>query len=390
MEATQERPAIVTSPGGTLAPPPIAVSRRLARWILRIWPFAAWCGAIAAAVWLYLGAAGPGHAIACESAQELRISSAIAGRIATLEVTIGQLVHAGDLIATLDARDIDARLRLEQAELARSRTRVEAEREALRLEQVDRRAQAMSRRNAYEGEGRRLRGIADAHATAQATDQAEFDALTPQIERLKPLLEKKLTTADRIEELVQRRAVLAERLGSRPEQMRRAREELSAWELLEPEELQDADLGASLLPFEMAQKSQEARVAEFELERDKCRISAPASGTVSLTAARPGEWRAAGEEIAHILLPNSGRVDAYVNDRQISAVTIGMRATLLARDRAGPPLEGTVVTMGPLIEEVPLRLRSMVTLPQWGRRITIAVEGLHDSLAGAIYDVRFH
>ncbi len=372
------------------APPRIAPSRRVARWIVRHWPLAAWCLAVVAAAWLYFREAGHGHALACECALELRISPAIAGRIATLDVAIGQSLRAGDLIATLDARDVDARLRMAQSELERARTRVEAEREALRLAQVDRRAQATSRRNAYESDGRRARGAAAAHATAQATDHAELDALTPQIERLKPLLEKKLTTADRIEELVQRRAVLEERIASRVGELRRADEEVAAWEKLEPEEPAETDLAASVLPFEMAQKSQEARVAELELEREKCRICAPAAGAVSLILARPGEWRAVGEVIVQIVLPTSGRVDAYVTDRQISAVAVGTRATLRARDLAGPPCEGRVAILGPLLEEVPLRLRAMPTIPQWGRRVTIEVEGLHDSLAGAIYDVRFH
>lgn len=390
MLAAEQSALLSTSAVRPPAPPRIVMARRLAIWFLRLWPFAAWCGAVVAVVWLYFREPLHSHALAHECAQELRISPAIAGRIASLEVAIGQWVDAGDLVATLEAGDVEARLRLAQSELERSLTRIDAEREALRLAQVDRQSQALARRNSYESEGRRLRGIADTHVSAQATDQAELDMLTPQIERLTPLLEKQLTTADRIEELVQRRTVLEQRIASRTGEMRRSREELSAWEALAPDAPASPDLGASLLPFEIALKSQEARVAELELEREKCRISAPTAGTVSLLLARPGEWRAEGEEIARVVLPSVGRVDAYIGDRQVSAVAIGTRATLSPRDRAGPPLQGTVEVVGPLIEEIPLRLRAVATIPQWGRRVTIAVEGLRDSLAGTIYDVRFH
>ena len=45
---------------------------------------------------------------------------------------------------------------------------------------------------------------------------------------------------------------------------------------------------------------------------------------------------------------------------------------------------------GPRIEQVPLRLRAIPTIPQWGRLITIEVEKSHEPLPGEIYDVRFH
>src|SRR6185436_15583438 len=111
--------------------------------------------------WLSFGESWHGHALAFDDIQEIRVSSTVAGRLATLSVDQGQKIQEGALIATLDSTDLDARIRLAKAEVERQRTRVEAEREALRLDAQDRRAQSAARRSAYESDGRRIRGDAE-------------------------------------------------------------------------------------------------------------------------------------------------------------------------------------------------------------------------------------
>jgi HlyD family secretion protein len=371
-------------------PPRIPLIPRVGRFLLRLWPFVAWCGALAAAVWLYFGESWHGHALAFDDIQEVKISSSIAGRLSTLSVEQGQKIQEGALIATLDATDLDARIRLAKAEVERQKTRVDAEREALKLEAQDRRAQFAARRNSYESEGRRLRGEAEKLATEQAVDEADLTALTPQIARLQPLLENKLVTADRLEDLVRKRDVLKRRIAARTEAIRGTKEELAAWERLEPEKLPDPGLDARLLPFELELRAQELRVAELELDRKKYQITAPVSGSINLVSARPGEWRAPGAEIVEIVVPKPGHLTAYVTDRQVPAVTPGTLATLRPRDRSGKPLEGKVTQVGPRIEQVPQRLRSIPTIAQWGRLVTIQVDTTVEPLPGEIYDVRFH
>lgn len=371
-------------------PPRIPPARRLGRLLLRAWPFLAWCATATGAVWLYFGESWHGHALAFDDILEVKVSSSVPGRIAHFSVEQGQQIREGDVVATLDSSDLDARIRLATAEVERQRTRVEAEREALKLDLQSRRAQAAARRSAYESEGRRIRGEAERLATEQAVDDADLGALTPQIDRLQPLLQNKLITADRLEDLVRKREVLNRRIASRTDAIRGAKEELAAWMKLEPESLPDPGLDARLLPFELELKAQELRVAELELERKKYRITAPVSGSVNLISARAGEWRAPGAEIVEIVVPRPGRITAYVTDRQVPVVVPGTEATLRPRDRGGKAVEGKVSVVGPRIEQVPLRLRSIPTVAQWGRLVTIQVDTTSEPLPGEIYDVRFH
>src|SRR6185503_16996976 len=210
-------------------PPPIPVFRRAGRGLKALWPFTAWCGAVAVAGWLYFGESWRGHALAYDDIQEVKVSPSVAGRLATLEIEQGRKIVEGDLVATLDSSDLEARIRLARTEIARLKTRVDAEREALRVELQDRRSQAIVRRISYESEGRRLRGDLEKLVTEQSGDRAEADSFAPQIDRLQPLLEGKLITADRLEDMLRKRSVLEQRIAARDEAIRDNRKELAAW-----------------------------------------------------------------------------------------------------------------------------------------------------------------
>jgi hypothetical protein len=62
---------------------------------------------------------------------------------------------------------------------------------------------------------------------------------------------------------------------------------------------------------------------------------------------------------------------------------------LRPRDHGGPSIKGRVIAVGPRIEQVPMRLRFIPTVQQWGRLVTIFVGEEADLLPGEIYDVRF-
>ena len=371
-------------------PPPIPLRRRLGRGLQALWPLTAWLGAVAAAGWLYFGESWRGHALAYDDIQEVKVSPAVAGRLATFPVEQGARIAAGQLIATLDSSDLDARIRLAKTEIARLKTRVDAEREALRLEIADRRSQAVVRRISYDSEGRRLRGDLEKLATEQAGDRAEAESFAPQIDRLKPLLEGKLITADRLEDLVRKKTVLEQRIAARNDALRETRKELASWATLEPEKLAELSVETRLLPFELELRTQEAKVAELELDRAKYRVLSPVSGSIHVISTRPGEWCSVGQELAQVVVPRPGCLTAYLTDRQIPVVTVGTRATLRPRDRSGQALEGRVTMVGVRIEQVPLRLRSIPTIAQWGRLVTITVDSSSEPLPGEIYDVRFH
>jgi RND family efflux transporter MFP subunit len=75
------------------------------------------------------------------ASQEIAIGSAVAGPVASVRVVPGQLVHAGDVLFTIDDRQNRADLAVQQASLASARARL-AEAEAAAADQGDQVARA--------------------------------------------------------------------------------------------------------------------------------------------------------------------------------------------------------------------------------------------------------
>src|ERR1043165_5333968 len=96
------------------------------------------------------------------------------GRVATVGVAVGQKVKAGDVIATMDSSELDARLEQTRAELHRLQADVTAQ-------------QLTQDSQAARGEIWVLKARADANR-----DRAELEVLTVELARLKKLAHAKL------------------------------------------------------------------------------------------------------------------------------------------------------------------------------------------------------
>src|SRR5688572_21507020 len=95
----------------------------------RVLPWTVWGVTMSAAAWLWVDvkhASAVGFALGVE----YRVAPPQLGRVDALAVAPGQRVQAGQVVATLDARALDAELEI----LAAERSRLEAELGAVRVE----------------------------------------------------------------------------------------------------------------------------------------------------------------------------------------------------------------------------------------------------------------
>ena len=350
------------------APPAIPPLRRVRTTLARVWPLASWLAAIAAAGWLYPRAETHGEALAWPEVVEIGVTPQVAGRLASMPLEIGVEVHDGDLAATLDTTDIDERLRVARAEAARRPGDGGAGRRVVLVE---------GKGGASVGvagdplEDQRVHIEIDRVTAEQKADRGELAALVPEIDRVRPLVEKHLATPDRLDEMLVKRGLLDKRIGARSEELEQLRKRL------------DVSTGDAL-------RLGALQLAELERQRTKFQILAPSAGHVSSIAHRTGEWIEAGASVAQILVQRPGRMTAYIVDRQVTQVSLGMSATLRARSHVGPAIEGKVLRLGPSIEEVPYRLRFVPNVVQWGRRVTIEISPDVEVVPGEVYSVRFH
>jgi multidrug resistance efflux pump len=365
-----ENEPIVVPMRGPQPPPPVPARVRLGRVLLRAWTPAVWLAALAVCVALFAAEVGPGQALAVGESVEVDVSPAADGRVADLHVELGQAVREGDLVATLDAGDLEARIRLAGAELERERVRA-----------ADDEAARRARQNDHAADGRRLGEEADRLATEQAADRAEIAALKPLIERAESLVRDGLEMAARGEELALRRAVLEKTVAAREEAVRGQRLRIEEWRKLEPG---DEPTGASRLAIRV----HESRIAELEAQRARYRVTAPATGRVLRVVATSGEWLAAGAPVVRLVVARPTRVTAFVSPKQALVVGAGTLASLRARDHAGAVIDGRVLSTGAAVEPLPERLRANPVVPEWGLRVLIEVPPT-ELLPGDVYRVRF-
>jgi multidrug resistance efflux pump len=345
------------------------VHRRLLGLLHAAWPFAGWLGAVGVAAYLYNGPASTGEAYAYADVIDVGVTPEISGVIAALPIQIGAEVRQGEAMLTLDSHDLEEQIRLAKADAERRPTDGT----------TGRRVEVVAGRNGTEArisgapidEGQSIRLEMDRLAVEQKTDRGELQALAPEIARLRGLVEKHLATPDRLETLAVQHAVLEKRVSARSDELRQLGTRLGSW-------------------ADDVSKAGRLYVTELEKQRLKYSVAAPVSGRVEAILHHPGEWVPAGTAVAQILVRRPGRMTAYINERQTQSVHVGTRATLRVRSRASKVLGAKVIVVGPRIEEVPIRLRFIPTVVQWGQMVTLELDEPGEIMPGDIYAVRFH
>lgn len=207
------------------------------------------------------------------------VSSRIPGTLVTLAVEENQLVHEGDVVATLDPRDMDAAVAKAEAGLAAARSVVAADRA----------------------------NIAQAEAALEGA-RSDLELKRLDLERFTKLAER-----DSIPTRLRDQAVTAEEVAEA--RVKAAEKRLAAAR---------AALGVTLKRVETAK----VRLAQARLDRSYCTITAPASGRVSRKTAQVGQVVAAGQPLFAIVPLEPQRVWIRANFKE----------TQLRRIRPGQPV----------------------------------------------------
>lgn len=368
-------------------PPPVSALRRMRFGLRSALPLLVWLAAIGVVVWLHTDQPAPTHAIGMAEVRQVVAAPARSGRIAAVHVVSGQTVAAGEVLAELDTVALDAELELARARLERARTRVESAREELRIDMEDRRAEAAERVAEHEAEASRLRQAAERLRADLAVDRAELAGLQPRIARLDELVGDALLPSQDHDALLQRRGVLNARAATYDAQLEAVERELRAWQELTPRPFSAADVRSQLIPLEAELEVQSARVRALEVERNDAIVRAPAAGVVSSVLRTTGEWCDPSMGLAEIVVPRPDRVLAYVRGELVTRVDVGVVAQVHPRDRHELPRAGRIVSVGPQVEELPPALRTIPTLPEYGRRVVIELESGAPLVAGEPYRV---
>jgi multidrug resistance efflux pump len=346
----------------------------------RVLPWLVWCATIAAAGWLWADVRRDG-ALAFALAAEYAVAPPQLGRVAELHVAPGQRVAAGQVVATLDARAIDA----EQAILAAERRRLEAELGAVRVATTARTDEtARELDESVEAADLALK-------TARVDRQvraAELAALDSRVDALRRLVADKMADRRELDAVLVEQAALAKQLQAADslieQQVRRATAARARRDAL------PAD--ATELALEPVRKQLEVLAGREQLlavRRAETVLRAPADGEVAEVRVRPGEVAAAGAPVVTIVGDQATReVQVCVREADAARVEPGEAVRLRSRD-ARATLQAHVTRLSPAIIELPPRCRRDPEVVEWGRLIAVALDEPTALLPGQAFSATF-
>jgi multidrug resistance efflux pump len=338
------------------AAPPIPVGRRLRALWSRLYPVLFWLMCVGVVVYLDLTTERSGHGLAFVEVEKVRLTPGVDGLVTTAPVDDGRAVEAGQELFAIEAVEVDDRMAVLRAEIARLGGAHGGE------------GAAADAGPPCEADPSRARLELDNVRLGEAQDQGELDGLGPRIAKLRGMVDRRLVTAEGLDELVARKAVLQKRLAAAAG----AAQQLEAC-------LRAANQAEIAL--------RRVELAALERARVRHTVRAPAAGTLDPLAHRAGEWVTAGTELGRLSVVHPDRVVAYFPTAMAAGLTAGAHATLRRRDDPGASLEGRVVAVAPAFEEVPPPLRAIETRPEWGRRATIQLDAPGEATPGAVYTV---
>jgi len=246
--------------------------------------------------------------------REVTLGFRVAGRIAKLDVDEGDVVHAGEEIARLDATPIELELAEARANAASLERRMTLLRSGFRAEDVAQARASMAERAAELAVAekalareQRLRG------TGAVAERAYDDALAARDEA-----RARLEAAQQL--------YAARRSGYRHQEVAEA---------------------------EANHARADAAVAETEQRLRDAVLTASADGVVLTRAVEPGAILAIGTPVFTISLRAPVWVRAYVGEPELGAVPPGRRVLLYTDSRPGNPYHGQVGYVSPDAEFTP-------------------------------------
>ncbi len=332
---------------------------------------------------LWYDTASNAPVLAYAKSAKYRVAATRPGRVEAVSVTLGQAVEAGQVLAVLDGRDLEAKIAVLEAETAR----VKADREAaavkasvarqLLLQRMDTAAARAERDLVRAKQRRRVHG-------------AQLKALRARRRQLDELLDAKLTTRARSDgELKVQLAGVREELGAAKPEVQLLEEQLVAVRQRRVSIAADHSHKGLLAPFEAKMQVLNRRIDGLLAERERLLIRAPVKGRVSRVSLRRGEVASTGMAVVTIVSDNvKNEVVACLDEARALAVKVGTKVEVRPKG-ANLVLSGRVVMLSPKVGALPVQCRAEPRKEVWGREVIVALDVPTELVAGQRFVARF-
>jgi len=295
------------------------------------------------------------------------VASLQTGRLASVKVGVGQVVKAGEIVATTDSRELE--LKLETARVALDQSNAQ-----LAAADVNARA-AVARAELLVV---RLKGSAN-------RDQAALAEVKQQLSRLQKLADEQLVQVQEVERAKLQEAQLSASVSMYDAAVQQRQGGLGRGMTAGAT---TSEVGRLVAPYREAVRLREEAVKLAALALEEATVRSRVTGTVSMIVHHEGDIVPLGTEIVRIAAGRPGFIVCWVPERSIEKVSPGMTAHLRTSGPFDSSFEGHVVEVSPELEEVPIRARLSSNVPAWGRRLVIESSPRRPLVLGEAVHVR--
>ena len=292
-------------------------------------------------------AEAPPRASGYVEATDVRVSSKIPGRLATVTAVEGARVEAGATIATLSTTDADLALARIRAERGQAVAQLNLLLAGARPEDV-RQAEAQVTAAAAD------RRAAETDLTAARTDEARFEQL----------LASRAGTTKQRDDAVARRELAEARLRAASDRVAVARAALDRVKAgARPEEIAGARARIATV---------DAQIATLEHDRGEATVTAPLAGIVQSRLVEPGELVAAGTPLVVLIDLDRAWANVYLEETLVPQVRLDQPATVITD--GGDRLEGRVSFISPRAEFTPRNVQTANERAKLVYRLKVSVD----------------
>ena len=281
-------------------------------------------------------------------ATETRLAPEAGGRILTLTVKEGDRVQTGQVVMTLDTRDVELAIQRARADQAAADAQLRLVMAGARVEDV-RQAQAQ---------------VETARAELQAA-QTELDAAGQDLARFETLLSNNSGSRKQRDDAATRRDLARDRAASAQSRVRTAEEALAKLRAgARPEEIDAARARVSATV---------AQIATLEKGLHDASVQSPVAGVVTEKLVEVGEIIAPRAPALVVVDLDRAWANVFVPEPAVPQIKIGQPATVLT-DGGGPGIAGTIAYVSPKAEFTPRNVQTAEERSKLVYRVRIIVD----------------
>lgn len=280
-------------------------------------------------------------------ATDVRVAAKVAGRVATVAVSEGQRVEAGQVLVTLTTTETDLAMARAQADRAQAMAQ-------LRLLNAGSRAEDIQQAEAQQASAEADRkGAQDDLASAKA-DEARFEQL----------LASKSGSQKQRDDAVTRRQIAESRLKGAEDRIRAAVATVARLRAgARPEEIEGARARIAAV---------DAQLATLENDRKEAVIVAPSAGTVTSRLIEPGELASPRTPLVVIVDLDHAWANVYVGEPLVPSLKVD--APVAIRTDAGDQLTGRIAFVAPQAEFTPRNVQTANERAKLVYRVKVLVD----------------